>query len=73
MVEVNIADEIHRLVTTKYWGAMDELLEAQNIIDGQELRTFDSYTWRNRHLSERTGIPNYEKCWKPLPPDYFEE
>lgn len=33
MVEVNIADEIHRLVTTKYWGAMDELLEAQNIID----------------------------------------
>ena len=72
-VEVNIADEIHRLVSNKYLAAMDNLVAPQNIIDESELKALDSYCWRNRHLLDNSGIPNYEECWKPLPHNYFDK
>lgn len=37
-----------------------------HIIDEQELKAFDSYAWRNSHMLEHSGIPNYSECWRPL-------
>ena len=71
-VAVSIADEIHRLVETKYTQAMEEVLDSKHLIDSKEVKTFDAYTRRNKHMSERTGIPNYSMCCRPLEQDYFE-
>ena len=72
-VEVNIVDEILRIVDTKYQQAMDDIVNSDKIIDQDELKVFDCYTQRSRHLLEHSGIPNYEHCWQPLPQDYFEK
>jgi len=71
-VPVNISEEIHRLVNTKYLDVMDEIVNAENLIDINEIKNFDCYTKRNQHLCKRSGIPNYDDCWYPLPPTYFE-
>ena len=71
-LEVNINEEIHRLVQTKYHDVMDEICNPQNIIDSKEFKTFDCYNSRNKHMSDHSGIPNYATCWYPLPPTYFE-
>ena len=66
-VEVNIQDEINRLVSTKYLEAMEELVAPANIIDESEVKAFDCYTERSNHLLEKSGIPDYSRCWQPLP------
>ncbi len=43
-VEVNIADEIHRIVDTKYHDAMDDIVNSDKLIDLDELKVFDCYT-----------------------------
>mmetsp|Transcript_44092 Transcript_44092/g.58520 ORF Transcript_44092/g.58520 Transcript_44092/m.58520 type:complete len:154 (-) Transcript_44092:798-1259(-) len=52
--------------------AMDEVLNIDNIIDLKEVKTFSAYTRRNKHMAERSGIPNYNICLRSLPLDYFE-
>ena len=51
---------------------MEDVLGSENLIDSKEVKTFDAYTRRNKHMSERTGIPNYSMCCRPLAQDYFE-
>lgn len=71
-IEVNIQGEIHRLLEKKYTESMEEILCSETLIDKKEVKTFNAYTRRNRHLSERTGIPNYSLCCGRLSQDYFE-
>ena len=42
---------------------MDQLVSSTRIIDEKELKAFDTYAWRLNHMSEKTGIPDYEECW----------
>ena len=77
-VKVNIIDEIHRLVDTKYLLAMEEIVSPETIIDGsyidpQELDEFKRYISREKDLGDHSGIVNYEACWQPLPQNYFED
>lgn len=51
---------------------MEQVVSAQNIIDEGELKAFDTYTWRNKHMLDKSGIPNYEKNFRPLNYNYFE-
>ena len=50
-VEVNIKDEVQRLVETKFLQAMDEIHNIDDIIDSKEVKTFEAYTRRNNHMS----------------------
>ena len=79
-VKVNIIDEIHRLVESKYIDAMHELVSPETIIDidgdyihPEEKATFDSYIEKERDMDKRSGVVNYEACWYPLTKEYFED
>ena len=70
---MSISDQIHRLVTEKFHDTMEQVVAAQNIIDESELKAFDTYTWRNKHMLDKSGIPNYERYFgRPLKYNYFE-
>lgn len=71
-VEVNIKDEVQRLVETKFLQAMDEIHNIDDIIDSKEVKTFEAYTRRNNHMSQRPHIPNYNISLRRIPQDYFE-
>ena len=67
-VKVNIVDEIHRLVETKYTSEMQKIVLAETIIDGsyvdpEELEEFKNYISREKDMDETSGIVNYEACW----------
>jgi len=47
-------------------------VSAEEIIDASEIKVFDSYAWRNRHMLAHSGIPSYENCWRPLTQYYYE-
>ena len=66
-VKVIVYEEVNRLVDAKYLDAMEKLVAADNIVDDKEWEAFDRYAQRGKHMSDNTGIPNYEQCWKPLP------
>ena len=70
-VPVNIADETNRLVSQKYEAAMENIVSSNQIIDQKELKAFDTYIWRNKHMTDHSGIPNHDDCWQPLPHYYF--
>ena len=71
-MEVNIKDEVQRLVETKFLQAMDEIHNIDDIIDAKEVKTYEAYTRRNNHMSQRSGIPNYNISLRRIPQDYFE-
>ena len=67
-MKVNIVDEIHRLVETKYTHEMQKIVLAETIIDGsyvepEELQEFKNYISREKDMDETSGIVNYEACW----------
>ena len=67
-VKVNIVDEIHRLVETKYTQEMQKIVFPETIIDGsyaepEELEEFKKYISREKDMDETSGIVNYEACW----------
>ena len=52
---------------------MQQVVQAEHMIDEAELKTMDSYSWRCNHMLESSGIPNYDLQRNPLPHNYFED
>ena len=72
-VEVNIPEEVNRLVDKKYLKDMAKIVYPDEIVDVKEWEAFDRYRKRGEHMQTSSGIPNYEACWYPLNQEYFEQ
>ena len=51
---------------------MEEIVQAKPLIDEEEWKTFECYSWRENHLLNNSGILNYQENSKPVSPAYFE-